>query len=79
MPLAQAAATNAWFLAIVALWRVALYAWFLKVMCDLKGLALLVALLLPLVLIVFALSLMNLEHVVFRIMGGIMEDEKKCQ
>ena len=34
IPLAQAAATNAWFLALVALWRVALYARFLKVMCG---------------------------------------------
>lgn len=78
MPLAQAAATNAWFLAVVALWRVVLYAWFLKVMCGLQGLARFVALLLPLALIVFALSLLNLEHVVFRIMGGIMEDEKSA-
>lgn len=76
MPLAQAAATNAWFLGVVALWRVALYAWFLRAMCGLKGLTHIVALLLPLTLIVFALTALNLEHVVFRIMGGIMEDEK---
>ena len=78
MPLPQAAAVNAWFLAVVALWRVALYAWFLKVMCGLKGLARFVALLLPLALIVFALTALNLEHVVFRIMGGIMADEKSA-
>ena len=76
MSLGAAAATNAWFLGVVALWRVALYAWFLKVMCGLKGLAHFVALLLPLALIVFALTALNVEHVVFRIMGGIMEDEK---
>lgn len=78
MPLSAAAITNAWFLAVVALWRVALYAWFLRVMCGLKGLAHWVALLLPLTMIVFALSMLNLEHVVFRIMGGIMEDEKSA-
>lgn len=76
MSLGAAAATNAWFLGIVAIWRVALYAWFLKAMCGLKGLARFVALLLPLALIVFALTALNLEHVVFRIMGGIMEGEK---
>ncbi|WP_154224327.1 hypothetical protein [Marinicella rhabdoformis] len=76
MSLGAAAATNAWFLGIVAIWRVALYAWFLRVMCGLKGMAHIVALLLPLALIVFALTALNLEHVVFRIMGGIMEDEK---
>ena len=76
MPLEQAAATNAWFLAIVATWRVALYGWFLRAFSGLKWLPTIAALLLPLVLIVFALTALNLVHVVFRIMSGIMEEEK---
>lgn len=78
MPLEEAAATNAWFLAIVATWRVALYGWFLRVLSGLKWTSVIVALLLPLVIIVFALTALNLEHVVFRIMGGILEEEKSA-
>lgn len=65
-----ARATNAWFLAVVAAWRVALYAVFLRRLARLSWIGVVVATLLPLVLIVFALALLNLEHVVFNLMSG---------
>jgi hypothetical protein len=60
-----------WFLLIVATWRVALYGVFLKRTAQLRPLALVTALLLPLACIVTALSIFNLEQAVFEIMGGI--------
>ena len=66
-----AAITNMWFLLIVAAWRVALYALFLKRVAKLKTSAQITCVLLPLALIVTALSIFNLEHAVFEIMGGI--------
>ncbi|HEX5718282.1 MAG TPA: hypothetical protein VF179_19125 [Thermoanaerobaculia bacterium] len=71
MPLGQAQSVNAWFLAVIAAWRVALLAVFLRRVASLSGVAILVASLLPLVLIVVALTALNLEHVVFSIMAGI--------
>ncbi|MFL6293963.1 MAG: hypothetical protein ACJ759_23960 [Thermoanaerobaculia bacterium] len=71
MPLEVAQSVNAWFLAVVAAWRVALLVVFLRRVAALSGAAILVASLLPLVLIVVALTVLNLEHVVFDIMAGI--------
>lgn len=71
MPLSLAQSVNAWFLALVAAWRVALLVVFLRRVASLSGVAILVASLLPLVLIVVALTALNLEHVVFDIMAGI--------
>ena len=62
---------NVWFLAIVALWRVALLVVFLKRVTEMTYWSILVASLLPLTLIVSALSFLNLEHVVFNIMAGL--------
>ncbi|HNR91143.1 MAG TPA: hypothetical protein PKO41_01840 [Dokdonella sp.] len=76
MPLDAAQATNAWFLAIVASWRVALLAWFLARVAGLRAHVIVVATLLPITLIVVALSLLNLEHVVFNIMAGISEEQR---
>jgi len=70
MPLEDARAANFWFLAVVALWRVALYCVFLFHYPDFRGNRLIVALLLPLVLIVFTLSVLNLERAVFELMAG---------
>lgn len=67
----QAARTvNFWFLAIVALWRVVLYVLFLWRAAELRGLRLISAAVLPLTIIVFALSALNLEHAVFELMAG---------
>lgn len=70
MPLAEAKAVNAWFLAIVATWRVALLWVFLKRVAQLRGVTIVIACLLPLTLIVSTLAILNLEHVVFNIMAG---------
>ncbi|MGH8049985.1 MAG: hypothetical protein ACREPB_04925 [Arenimonas sp.] len=70
LPLETAQSANAWFLAIVASWRVALLVVFLKRVAQLPGTTVLVATLLPIALIIVALSALNLEHVVFNIMAG---------
>ena len=67
---------NVWFLAVVAIWRVALLAVFLMRVAGLSRFTVLVATLLPLTLIVATLTALNLEHVVFRIMAGLEDHEK---
>jgi hypothetical protein len=67
---------NVWFLAVVAIWRVALLAVFLMRVAGLSRFAVLVATLLPLTLIVATLTALNLEHVVFKIMAGLEDHEK---
>jgi len=71
MSLELATTINMLFLLIVAVWRVALYGVFLRRAANLSGLAWTVALFLPLALIVTALAMLNLEHAVFEIMGGL--------
>lgn len=72
MPFESAASANAWFLAIVATWRVILLYLFLKKIPELKQYAPVLTFF-PLALIVSSLSLLNLEKVVFNIMGGIRQ------
>jgi hypothetical protein len=76
MSLGAAQSANAWFLAVVATWRVALLVWFFRSIARLSGLAIVVATLLPLTLIVVTLTMLNLEHVVFNIMAGIKPEER---
>jgi hypothetical protein len=64
---------NVWFLAIVAGWRVALLAVFLRRVGQLLWLEVSIATLLPLAIIVVALAALNLEHVVFNLMGGLRD------
>ncbi|HXG27492.1 MAG TPA: hypothetical protein VNJ47_01415 [Nevskiales bacterium] len=73
MPLETAIKANMVFLLFVATWRVALYGLFLRRAAGLTGFAWLAALFLPLALIVNALTMLNLEHAVFEIMGGLRE------
>lgn len=68
---ATAHAVNVAFLAIVALWRVALLFVFLRRSAGLSGFAILIAGLLPLALIVDGLSLSNMGHLVYQTMAGI--------
>lgn len=70
-PLATAATINVWFLAIVATWRVLLYAFFLSRSAELRLFPRIVATLLPLSAIVTTLFVLNLERAVFNIMGGL--------
>jgi hypothetical protein len=70
MTMEGAQATNVIFLAIVATWRVALLAVFLRRAAGLTRSGVTVATLLPLTIIVTVLVALNLEQAVFDIMGG---------
>lgn len=74
--LETAQALNASFLGIVAVWRVALLFWFLKRAADLPSYAVVIGSLLPLALIVTALTVLNLEHVMFDLMAGIRPEQR---
>lgn len=74
---ADAARTaNAWFLIVVATWRVALFFVFLRRAAGLSAATVVVATLLPLVIIIITLFALNLEHVVFSLMSGIREEDR---
>lgn len=66
-------ALNMLFLAIVAAWRVALLAFFIRRLGGLGRFSTAVATLLPLTLLVVALTMLNLEKAVFDFMGGVRE------
>lgn len=66
-----ARAANAWFLGVVAAWRVALLVAFLRAAAGIRGFGLWVAVLYPLVFVVAVLALLNLERAAFDIMSGI--------
>lgn len=78
MSLESAQRANVWFLAIVATWRVALLFKYLISVAGLSGLRAVVATLLPLTLIVTILTVLNLEHVVFKIMAGLEDHERSA-
>ncbi len=61
---------NAWFLLIVAVWRLALLIFFLRRFALLRYGEVFVAAFLPITLLVFVLTILNLEKAVFNIMGG---------
>jgi hypothetical protein len=63
-------AINAGVLALVAYWRVALLVFYLRRSGKLDWFATFVATLLPLTVIVVALTMLNLDKVVFDLMGG---------
>ena len=65
---------NLWFLLVVALWRVALFARFLRCVGRLRWIWVIVTTLAPLCLIVNLLALLNLEQAVFEIMAGIARE-----
>lgn len=71
-----AVSANIWFLAIVATWRVGLYAVFLRRTAGLSTGGVIVGTLLPIALIVVTLTMLNLEHVVFAAMGGIRAQDR---
>lgn len=64
---------NVWFLAIVALWRLTLLFYFLKHFTLLSLGNILTITLMPVCLIISALTVLNLHRVVFNIMGGVRE------
>jgi hypothetical protein len=57
----------------VAIWRVALLIFFFRRLGELPWFSITVATLLPLTLIVFTLTVLNLEKAVFEVMGGVRE------
>lgn len=65
---------NVGFLAVVAAWRVALYARYVWVVGRPGWLRFIVAMLLPLSLIIVALVSLNLDHVAFNLMAGLHEE-----
>ncbi|HZH32653.1 MAG TPA: hypothetical protein VEY11_17945 [Pyrinomonadaceae bacterium] len=71
--LATARSLNVWFLATVALWRVALLFNYLKRHARLRPFAIFTASLLPVTAIIVALTMLNLERAVFDVMGGLRE------
>ncbi|MGB0839401.1 MAG: hypothetical protein ACPGXL_04630 [Chitinophagales bacterium] len=62
---------NVWFLAIVALWRLSLLVFFLKRFAQLNTGNVVIVTLMPMCLIISALTALNLHRVVFNIMGGV--------
>lgn len=70
LPLETATLVNVWFLAMVALWRVTLLLRFLTRRAKLATGEGAVVALLPLTLIVTALTMLNLDEVVFDVMSG---------
>jgi hypothetical protein len=72
-----AASINLWFLAIVAIWRVSLLAFYFSRGLSLRPGAIAVATLLPITLIITALAGLNLEHATFSIMGGLRDPSAK--
>lgn len=67
----QANRINVWFLAVVATWRLSLLFYFLKHFTRLGLLDVITLVLMPVCLIISALTMLNLHRVVFEIMGGI--------
>jgi hypothetical protein len=65
-----ATTARVWFLAIVAAWRVALLIFYLRRYLEFSRLRTAVVSLLPLCAIVAALTVLNLDKVVFDLMGG---------
>ena len=76
LTLSTASMINVLFLAIVATWRVGLLFQYLRRSARLSGFTIFVAAMLPITMIVATLTGLNLEHVVFRFMAGIMKEEK---
>jgi hypothetical protein len=69
---------NVWFLAVVAAWRVCLLFSYFKTHAKFGVFTSMVTVFLPVTCIVSALTVLNLEHVVFRIMGGLRPEDRSA-
>ena len=76
LPLQTAQTVRLWLLAGVAGWRVALLVFYLRRGAGLTGGRWFLAAAFPLLFIVFVLTALNLERVVFDIMGGIRASDR---
>ena len=65
---------NLYFLGVVAIWRMALYVFFLVKAGNLRWIATTACALTPVSLILIALTFLNLNRVVLNIMAGLQED-----
>lgn len=70
-PIETANTMNVYFLAIVALWRLCLLYYFIKIFTRLSSGNILTVTLMPICIIISILTLLNLHRVVFNVMGGI--------
>jgi len=73
VPLETAISINAWFLMVVALWRVVLLFHFLLRFAKLSFATVFTVALLPITLIIVVLTMLNLEKAVFDIMSGVQD------
>ena len=73
LPINTAASLNAWFLAIVAAWRLALLIRFNRISGLINWAYALVLALFPMCLLIVSLTFLNLEKAVFNIMGGMRQ------
>jgi len=76
LELQTAQTVRLWMLAIVAGWRVLLLVWYLGRGAGLAGFPRLIGAIFPLVIIIFALMALNLEKVVFSIMGDLGPEKR---
>jgi len=74
MDLEAARGANAYFLGVVALWRVTMLAMYLHRVSQFRWVRLAIALLLPMCGIVTALTLLNLDRAAYDVANGIQED-----
>jgi hypothetical protein len=72
--LSTARTINVWFLAVVATWRVTLYATFLRRFAAMSFPRVIVGTLLPLTVVVTTLTILNLQRAVFDVMGGLRSE-----
>lgn len=72
--MSTASSMNAWFLLLVAVWRVALLFFFLGRFARFNYTRIFFVALLPLIVIINALAALNLEHATFQVMSGIREE-----
>ena len=77
MSLQTGQSVRLWLLLLVATWRVLLLWFFMGRGAGFSGVRRVVATLFPLTLMVAVLTAMNLEKVVFNIMGGIVSREQQ--
>ena len=78
MTLENARTANVLFLALIATWRVALLIMFLRRTGGLSRGATAIATLLPITAIMFVLASLNLEHVIFNLMGGLRPEQQSA-
>ena len=79
MSLEDANLTNLRFLGVVAMWRLALWIWYLRRWGQFTVWMMFVGAAMPLAIILVTLIQLNLHHVVINIMGGIREADKSSQ